>query len=109
MRKRPAPSLDLRANSPPPLSSLSFPKTMTDDRPIPSRFPSVETVKPGNYFFCTCGRSAGQPFCDGSHAGSGYAPEKVVIEEERKVAWCNCKRSAKGAFCDGSHAQLPRD
>jgi len=80
---------------------------MSDDRPIPSRVPMVQSMEPGDYFWCACGRSSKQPFCDGSHAGTGYGPEKVTIAEERKVAWCTCKRSKNGAFCDGSHAKLP--
>ena len=80
---------------------------MTDDRPIPSRVPMVQKMEPGDYYWCSCGRSSGQPFCDGSHAGTEHLPVKVTIEEERKVAWCTCKRSANGAFCDGAHAKLP--
>jgi len=80
---------------------------MNDDRPIPQRMPFVEKVAPGEYFWCACGRSASQPFCDGSHAGTAYTPQKVVIEEERKVAWCACKRTGNAPFCDGAHAALP--
>jgi CDGSH-type Zn-finger protein len=80
---------------------------MTDDRPIPQRMPIVEKAAPGEYFWCSCGRSASQPFCDGSHAGTEYTPMKVVIEEERKVAWCACKRTANEPFCDGAHSDLP--
>ena len=80
---------------------------MTDDRPIPQRMPIVEKAAPGEYFWCACGRSANQPFCDGSHAGSEYTPVKAVIEEERMVAWCACKRTGTEPFCDGAHASLP--
>ncbi|HED66065.1 MAG TPA: CDGSH iron-sulfur domain-containing protein [Planctomycetes bacterium] len=80
---------------------------MTDDRPIPSRTPTVEVAAAGTYNYCTCGRSGSQPFCDGSHAGTGYSPLVVVLEEERKVAWCNCKRTSKAPYCDGTHAKLP--
>jgi CDGSH-type Zn-finger protein len=72
----------------------------------PQKSPIVQTAAPGEYWWCTCGRSASQPFCDGSHAGSDFAPLQVTIDEERKVAWCACKRTCKGPFCDGSHANL---
>jgi CDGSH-type Zn-finger protein len=68
--------------------------------------PVVQPVGPGTYWWCACGRSKGQPFCDGSHKGSGLAPTKVEIPEARTVAWCGCKQSKNGAFCDGTHAGL---
>lgn len=68
--------------------------------------PIVQEVAPGEYWWCTCGRSSTQPFCDGSHAGTEFEPLLVVIESSRKIAWCACKRTGKGPFCDGSHARL---
>ena len=79
---------------------------MTDDRPIPARVPHVEKAAPGEYFWCACGRSSSQPFCDGSHAGTQYTPMKVELGEESKVAWCTCKRSQNPPYCDGTHARL---
>ncbi len=63
-------------------------------------------MEPGTYYWCACGRSDNQPFCDGSHKGTGITPVKVEIDKPRKVAWCMCRHSKKGAFCDGIHREL---
>jgi len=68
--------------------------------------PYVLSAHPGTFFWCSCGQSQGQPFCDGSHKGSGFSPLKVDLTEAKAVAWCGCKHSKTGAFCDGSHAKL---
>ena len=73
---------------------------------IAQKAPFVQDVKAGTYYYCTCGESSKQPFCDGSHKGTSFTPSPVEIAEDRKVAWCGCKQSAKGAFCDGAHAKL---
>ena len=73
---------------------------------IAQKSPLVLDAKPGTYWWCTCGESKAQPFCDGSHKGTGFAPKKVEITAEGKVAWCGCKHSQNGAFCDGSHKRL---
>jgi CDGSH-type Zn-finger protein len=74
---------------------------------IAQKSPFVQKVEPGTYFWCTCGHSQGQPFCDGSHRGRGFAPMKVEIMEAKTVAWCGCKHTKNGCFCDGSHSRLP--
>ena len=74
---------------------------------IAQKGPFVQQVKPGAYWWCSCGLSKSQPFCDGSHKGAGFAPKKVDIASEKTVAWCGCKHSKNGAFCDGSHGKLP--
>ena len=63
-------------------------------------------MEPGKKAWCSCGLTKNEPFCDGTHKGSGISPTIVVIEEAKKVAWCTCKQSANGAFCDGSHSKL---
>jgi len=73
---------------------------------IAQRSPYVLSMTPGTYYFCTCGKSQGQPFCDGQHKGSAFSPKKVDITEAKVVAWCGCKHSLSGCFCDGSHAKL---
>ncbi len=78
---------------------------MTDPK-SPQKMPYVMQVEPGTYAWCSCGQSANQPYCDGSHAGTEFRPEVVKIEETKNVAWCGCKRSAAGAMCDGTHAKL---
>ncbi|MGO8927237.1 MAG: CDGSH iron-sulfur domain-containing protein [Limisphaerales bacterium] len=70
------------------------------------KFPMVQKVEPGTYWWCACGRSKAQPFCDGSHKGTGLGPIKTEITEAKTVAWCGCKHSQHAPFCDGSHAKL---
>ncbi len=68
--------------------------------------PDVRTLEPGTYYWCACGRSKDQPFCDGSHQGTGIEPVSFEITETRQVALCQCKRTATPPFCDGSHKNL---
>ena len=76
---------------------------------ICQRKPFVQNVQPGTYWWCACGRSSHQPFCDGSHKGTGLAPERVVLETAATVALCNCKHSANKPYCDGSHSKVRMD
>lgn len=73
---------------------------------VAQKSPFVQKLEPGSYWWCACGRSAKQPFCDGSHKGTEFTPRQVDLAETRTVAWCGCKHSKNGAFCDGSHAKL---
>ncbi len=73
---------------------------------ITDKKPAVLELEPGSYYWCSCGKSATQPFCDGSHAGSDFQPELVEISEKQTVALCQCRHSKNGAFCDGAHQQL---
>jgi CDGSH-type Zn-finger protein len=73
---------------------------------IAQKSPYVREMAPGNYAWCACGLSKNQPFCDGSHKGTGFAPTRVEITQKKTVAWCGCKHSKNGPFCDGSHKAL---
>lgn len=78
------------------------------DEPIVfQKSPIVQKVEPGTYWWCACGRSKSQPFCDGSHKGTGLGPMKTEITEAKTVAWCACKHSKAMPFCDGSHSRIP--
>ena len=65
---------------------------------------AVEAAK--TYFWCACGKSAKQPFCDGSHKGTDFTPVQFEATETKMVYFCGCKHSAQKPFCDGSHAKL---
>lgn len=70
--------------------------------------PCLVTLKGGRtYFWCSCGRSANQPFCDGSHKGTGFEPRKVVLAADDEVLLCGCKHTSTPPFCDGAHTNLP--
>jgi len=73
---------------------------------IAQKSPYVLEMQPGNYYYCSCGKSSKQPFCDGSHRGSEFVPKKLEITDIKKVAWCGCKHSSNAPFCDGTHAKL---
>ena len=65
---------------------------------------AVESSK--TYFWCACGRSASQPFCDGSHKGTGFTPVKFEATESKTVYLCGCKHTGDKPFCDGTHGTL---
>lgn len=66
----------------------------------------VTLTKDEEYYFCACGQSSNQPFCDGSHAGTSFKPKAFVAEESGDSYLCQCKHSANLPFCDGSHKQF---
>jgi len=68
--------------------------------------PKVMELEPKTYYWCACGESKNQPFCDGSHAKAGeFTPVEFKMEEKKTVALCMCKRTGNPPFCDGSHAK----
>jgi len=58
------------------------------------------------YYFCTCGRSGNQPFCDGSHKSTSFSPKGFTVEKDGDAWLCACKHTGNAPFCDGSHKQF---
>ncbi len=77
-----------------------------DDPVIAQKAPYELELEAGTYYWCACGRSKSQPFCDGSHEGTGFEPKEFVIAEKQTVSLCGCKWTADAPFCDGAHESL---
>lgn len=78
-----------------------------DEPKIAAREPVKVDLEPGkNYAWCTCGLSANQPFCDGSHKGTDFTPLIFKEEEAKSCHLCQCKRTKNAPLCDGSHKNL---
>ncbi len=74
---------------------------------IAQKSPYAVEVEAGKiYFWCACGKSAKQPFCDGSHKGSEFAPVKYTASQSTTVFFCGCKHTHKAPLCDGTHLKL---
>lgn len=68
--------------------------------------PYAVELEPGDYYWCACGKSKSQPFCDGSHQGSEFAPTKFTVTEKETKYLCGCRSSHNQPFCDGTHKSL---
>lgn len=73
---------------------------------VAAKQPAVLTLAPGTYYWCACGLSAQQPFCDGSHKGTDFVPLKFEVTEPGEHVLCQCKHTANKPFCDGAHHHL---
>ena len=73
---------------------------------IAQKAPYPEELEPGTYWWCACGKSQNQPFCDGSHKDTEFTPVKLEITEKTRVYLCGCKHSSDKPFCDGTHKTL---
>ncbi|BFM17235.1 hypothetical protein R50073_34180 [Maricurvus nonylphenolicus] len=81
---------------------------MTKAKPtIAAKTPCAVDVKEGKkYWWCACGLSKKQPFCDGSHKGTEFEPKIYTADKTGTVFFCACKHSAKAPLCDGTHNKL---
>lgn len=65
-------------------------------------------MEPGEYYYCSCGRTNNNPFCDSSHnEGTNFKPIPTKIRIKQEVKWCDCRHSKTLPFCDHSHRELP--
>ena len=74
---------------------------------VAAKAPAKVSLEAGkDYWWCSCGHSKNQPFCDGSHKGTGLTPMKYTAEKSGDHWLCQCKYSSKKPLCDGSHKTL---
>lgn len=67
---------------------------------------AVEVVAGKEYYWCACGRSSRQPFCDGSHKDTDFSPLFYKADESKTVFFCGCKQTSRKPLCDGSHSKI---
>lgn len=69
--------------------------------------PIIKELEEGTYYWCSCGKSLNNPFCDGSHKGTDKIPLPVTVDiccgKKKTIAFCNCRKSKNLPYCDGSH------
>ncbi len=68
--------------------------------------PAVLELEQGTYYWCSCGQSTNQPFCNGAHKNTEFTPIPFELTEQKTVALCNCKQTGNAPFCDGAHSNL---
>jgi CDGSH-type Zn-finger protein len=66
----------------------------------------VDVTAGKKYFWCACGKSEKQPFCDGSHSDTEFTPVAYEADKDRTLYFCGCKRTAGAPLCDGTHNSL---
>jgi CDGSH-type Zn-finger protein len=77
------------------------------DPKIAQKSPFGVQVEAGkSYFWCACGQSKNQPFCDGSHKGSSFTPVQFKAEVTKQVWFCGCKHTKNRPLCDGTHSRI---
>lgn len=77
---------------------------IADNKPV-----KVTLEQGKKYAFCACGRSGNQPFCDGSHSGTGITPKMFTADDDGHAFLCQCKHTKDAPFCDGTHSQFDKD
>ena len=73
---------------------------------IADKKPAVLELEAGTYYWCSCGQSQNQPFCNGAHKDTEFTPLAFEVTEKKRVALCNCKHTANPPYCDGAHSTI---
>ncbi len=74
---------------------------IADKKPV-----KIELDADKTYYWCSCGKSKKQPFCDGSHTDTDFKPVEFSPDTTGPAWLCQCKHSKRSPFCDGSHKDL---